>query len=79
MGEDETTWKDGRATKRGDGTSWVHIQLSIPDGMSYNPSWPWDTEFFEDILHSCPGGDYYVEAWDVYKDGIFQRTEYDIH
>ncbi len=34
MGEDETTWKDGKATKRGDGTSWVHIQLSIPDDPS---------------------------------------------
>ena len=42
---------------------------------------PIDVDDYEiiDLFNSCPPGTYRMEAWDVYKDGIFQRTEYNIH
>jgi hypothetical protein len=30
------------------------------------------------MLASCPCGDYYLDCWDVYMNGVFQRTEYKI-
>ena len=29
-------------------------------------------------LDACPCGDWHLEVWDVYADGVFQRTEYKI-
>ena len=76
MGEDEWIMQDGTPRLRGNGTPWVHIHLTLPDDMDTAPFWPWREEAVPNMLHSCPGGDYYLEAWDVFKDGVFQRTEY---
>ena len=75
-GEDEWIMQDGTPRLRGNGTPWVHIHLTLPDDMDTAPFWPWREEAVPNMLHSCPGGDYYLEAWDVFKDGVFQRTEY---
>ena len=42
------------------------------------PFWPWREEAVPEVLHSCPGGDYYLEVWDVFKNGKFLRTEYNL-
>lgn len=76
MGEDDWIMQSGSPRRRGDGTPWVHIYLSIPKGVESVPFWPWREEAVPESLHSCPGGDYYLEVWDVFADGIFQRTEY---
>ena len=76
MGSHTATWKDGQAVRRSDGTPWVHIQLSLPKGESVFGFWPWSAEEVTGSLAAAPCGDRYMEAWDVYKDGVFQRTEY---
>ena len=76
MGEDEWIMQSGSPRMRGDGTPWVHIHLTLPDDMISAPFWPWREEAVPNMLHSCPGGDYYLEVWDVFKDGKFLRTEY---
>ena len=63
---------------RSDGTPWVHIHLSMPEGRSVMGFWPWKSERVTDLFASCPAGDYYLDCWDVYRNGVFQRTEYQI-
>ena len=76
MGEDEWIMQSGTPWLRGDGTPWVHIHLTLPDDMITAPFWPWREEAVPEVLHSCPGGDYYLEVWDVFKNGKVLRTEY---
>ena len=76
MGSHSATWKNGSAVRRSDGSPWIHIQLTVPDDMTSPGFWPWRAELVTETLESCPCGDYYMECWDVYRNGIFQRTEY---
>ncbi|MBD5161531.1 MAG: hypothetical protein HDT14_05850 [Oscillibacter sp.] len=78
MGEDDWIMQSGSPRMRGDGTPWVHIHLTLPDDMIGTPFWPWREEAVPNMLHSCPGGDYYLEVWDVFKNGKFLRTEYNL-
>ena len=78
MGEDEWIMQSGTPRLRGDGTPWVHIHLTLPDELIGAPFWPWREEAVPEVLHSCPGGDYYLEVWDVFKDGKFLRAEYSL-
>ena len=78
MGEDDWIMQSGTPRMRGDGTPWVHIHLTLPDDMISAPFWPWREEAVPEVLHSCPGGDYYLEVWDVFKNGRFLRTEYNL-
>ena len=78
MGSNAKTWTDGEAVLRSDGTPWVHIHLTMPEDRSVMGFWPWKAERVTDLFESCPAGDYYLDCWDVYKDGVFQRTEYQI-
>ena len=78
MGEDEWIMQSGSPRMRGDGTPWVHIHLTLPEDKIGTPFWPWREEAVPETLHSCPGGDYYLEVWDVFKNGKFIRTEYNL-
>ena len=78
MGEDDWIMQSGSPRMRGDGTPWVHIHLTLPEDMETAPFWPWREEAVPNMLHSCPGGDYYLEVWDVFKNGKFLRTEYNL-
>ena len=78
MGADDWIMQNGSPRMRGDGTPWVHIHLTLPEGMETAPFWPWREEAVPNMLHSCPGGDYYLEVWDVFKNGKFIRTEYNL-
>ena len=78
MGEDEWIMQSGTPRLRGDGSPWVHIELTMPEGSTTQGFWPWRAEQVTEFLHSCPAGTIHLDAWDVYKDGVFQRTEYKI-
>ena len=78
MGEDEWIMQSGSPRMRGDGTPWVHIHLTLPEDKIGAPFWPWREEVVPEMLHSCPGGDYYLTVWDVFKNGKFIRTEYNL-
>ena len=77
-GNHPDTSKDGKLAYGGKGSPAVSIKLSIPSEISAYSFWPWRESEIENLFHSCPPGTYYMEAWDVYKDGVFQRTEYNI-
>lgn len=78
-GEDDWIMQSGRPRLRADGSPWVHIHYGMPDGRSIPGFWPWRAEEVADTVHACPGGEYYLDVWDVYSNGIFQRTEYKLY
>ena len=79
MGENDWIMQDGKARLRADGSPWVHIHYGMPAGKSIPGFWPWREDQVTETLHACPGGEYYVDAWDVYRNGVFQKTEYKLY
>lgn len=73
------TSENGRLRYGPKGTPSVRIQLVIDEEMAIQSFWPWRESELERIFNSNPPGTYAMEAWDVYKDGVFQRTEYNIY
>ena len=71
-------FRSGSAVLREDGTPWIHIELTMPEDLTAYPFWPWREDQVTDFFHFRPGGTFYLEVWDVFADGIFQRTEYNI-
>lgn len=78
-GDHPDTSEGGKLKYGSKGTPAVRISLTIPDDVTAQSFWPWRESEIERIFHSCPPGSYCMECWDVYKNGIFQRTEYCIY
>ena len=79
IGDNPNTWKDGKLVLRDDGTPMVKLYVEIPYGEEYSSFWPWrDSELTKDF-QTLPVSKYYMEAWDVYSDGIFLYTEYAVY
>lgn len=78
VGANPATWKDGGPVLSAKGNQLVRFSLTIPTEETPYSFWPWKEDNLVSLFNSCPPGTYYLEAWDVYKDGVFQKTEYDI-
>ena len=78
IGDNPETWMYGKPVLHPSGNDKVKISLTIPMGTTPQAFWPWRATEITNLFNSCPPGTYLMEAWDVYKDGIFQRTEYNI-
>lgn len=78
-GNDPQTSENGKLKYGSKGTPYVRIQLSIDADKSAQSFWPWKESELVKQFNSCPIGTYQMEAWDVYRDGIFQYTEYQIY
>ena len=61
------------------GNDKVKINLTIPAEVTPQSFWPWRAEQITELFHSCHPGTCSMEAWDVYKNGVFQYTEYSIY
>ena len=72
------TSKDGKLLYGSRGTPYVRIQFGIPEEVEPQVFWPWRESEIERVFNSVPPGTYSLDAWDVYRDGIFLRTEYNI-
>lgn len=79
IGDNPETWQNGAPVTHPSGNPKVNINLSIADDLNPQNFWPWRESEIVNLFNSCPPGTYNMEAWDVYKDGVFQRTEYNIH
>ena len=70
IGEEPDAWHDGKPLCK--------IYTEIPP--EYEPYtehfWPWRAAEITDTVHACPNVRYYVDAYDVYHDGIYQNTRY---
>ena len=76
IGDNPQTWKNGKPVTKANGEPLVTVKLSIPENVAANSFWPWRTEQITELFNSCPPGEYSLEAWDVYCDGVFRYTEY---
>lgn len=79
IGDNPETWQNGAPVLHPSGNPKVKINLNIADDLNPQVFWPWRESEIVNLFDSCPPGTYCMEVWDVYKDGIFQRTEYQIH
>lgn len=79
IGDNPETWQNGEPVMFPSGNDKVKISLTIPAEVTPQSFWPWRAEQLTELFNSCPPGTYSMEAWDVYKDGVFQYTEYSIY
>lgn len=79
IGANPQTWQNGKPVTRADGGPLVRVHLSVPNDVTAYSFWPWRSEQITELFNSCPPGDYYYEAWDVYCDGAFRYTEYYVY
>ena len=79
IGDNPATWENGAPKLNAKGIFPVYINLSIPDDLSYQMFWPWRASEIVNLFNSVPPGTYSMQAWDVYKDGVYLHTEYQIH
>ena len=79
IGSNPQTWQNGKPVTRADGSPLVRINLSIPNEVNASSFWPWRSEQITELFNSCPPGEYSLEAWDVYCDGVFRYTQYYVY
>ena len=69
-------WENGSLKRESDGTPVARFSMGIADSAHAQVFWPWRADQLTALLKSAPYATFEVEAWDVYKDGIFQYIEY---
>ena len=78
IGENPETWANGEPVKWPSGADKVKVSLTVNTDDLYQRVWPLRENDIAEIFNAAPAGTYRFEAWDVYLDGVFQRTEYNI-
>lgn len=63
-------WKDGVPT--------LNLYLGISAKNAVQMFWPWQEDQLTQVFCSAPGARFEVEAWDVYHNGKYLYTEYNI-
>ena len=71
-------WENGALKLNAEGIPILRLTMGISESNSVQVFWPWQEEQLTKVFKSAPMARFKVEAWDVYKDGVFQRTEYNI-
>ncbi len=70
LGDEPDAWRNGGPLFK--------ISAEIPS--EYDPYaerfWPWRSKEITDVVHACPNVRYYVDAYDVYHDGVYLCTRY---
>ena len=71
-------WEDGGLRLDASGVPLLRLQLGITDQKGIQPFWPWREDQLTQVFYSAPGASFAVEAWDVYHNGKFLHTRYNI-
>ena len=56
----------------------LNLRLGISAQNAVQMFWPWQEDQLTQVFRSAPGARFEVEAWDVYHDGKYLYTEYNI-
>lgn len=76
---DAEVWENGKLKLSSDGiTPYFRLQLGLIGQSSVQSFWPWRDEQLTQVFFSVPTAQFAVVAWDVYKDGKFIYTEYQV-
>lgn len=78
-GNHPDTRQNGQLKYGAKGTPAVRIRLTIDPSLTAHSFWPWRESELEDLFNSCPPGTYSMEAWDVFRNGVYMYTEYKLH
>lgn len=78
-GSHPDTSRNGKLEYGSKGTPAVRIRLTIDPSLTAHSFWPWRESELERLFNSCPPGTYSMEAWDVYRNGVYLYTEYKVH
>ena len=78
-GNHPDTSQNGQMKYGAKGTPAVRIRLTIDPSLTAHSFWPWRESELEDLFNSCPPGTYSMEAWDVFRNGVYMYTEYKLH
>ena len=52
--------------------------MGITESSGVQTFWPWRDEQLTRVFYSAPMARFEVEAWDVYKNGKYLYTEYNV-
>lgn len=61
-----------------DGTRPLHIRLTVPEGIPSDGFSPWDPERALALSTAGRGDTICMEAWDMFKNGVYYKTLYEI-
>ena len=56
----------------------LNLQLGITEQNAVQMFWPWQEDQLTQVFYSAPGARIEAEAWDVYHNGKYLYTEYNI-
>ena len=56
----------------------LNLRLGITEQNAVQMFWPWQEDQLTQVFCSAPGARFEVEAWDVYHNGKYLYTEYNI-
>ena len=56
----------------------LNLRLGITEQNTVQMFWPWQEDQLTQVFCSAPGARFEVEAWDVYHNGKYLYTEYNI-
>lgn len=56
----------------------LYIRLTVPEGIPFDAFSPWDLERITTLADAGHDGIVCVEAWDMFKDGVYYKTLYEI-
>lgn len=77
IGDTSSMWENGQPKLTSKGNQLVHMNLIFSEDSDYQMFWPWRESEILKAFNGIPGT-YSMQAWDVYKDGKFLHTEYQI-
>lgn len=56
----------------------LNLHLGISAQNAVQMFWPWQEDQLTQVFYSAPGARFEVEAWDVYHNGKYLYTEYNV-
>lgn len=71
-------WENGTLKLNSKGNPILRLQLGITESGGVQPFWPWRENQLTQVFYSVPGARFAVEAWDVFSNGKYLYTEYDV-
>lgn len=71
-------WENGTLKLNSKGTPILRLSLEITEQKAVQPFWPWREVQLTQVFYSAPMAQFAVEAWDVFHNGKYLYTEYDV-
>ena len=71
-------WEAGAIKLNSKGEPILRLSMGITESSGVQTFWPWRDEQLTRVFYSAPMARFEVEAWDVYKNGKYLYTEYNV-